>query len=865
MQFFGSCAFAALGILAAAQASAATKGAESPCESFEDAYGGTCVSGAVDEGRAPWLVGVAKRLEPADIHDLFEASTAHPGPVDFSALPSLTTSTSVPFRVGVGRGWSKIDVERNGVALSDVRVSKGVARTRLPVSLDAGVNLFTVRLHDGKRAPVEVHAAVRKLGADQVEELAIARAYLAEVGPLLGADASNAVLLPTRFQSFAPEADKDAPALVRIGFRAAIAGVPVDGAGVSVMLTRDPRTKKPVPVGIYNGLPDLSKAPLELPKTAGSANARRALAREYAGGDERFVSQPHLRWRAHAEGRFELVYHAFFYGLHSAEGGFATDEAFTIARLWTDAATVSHHEYFDLLRRQFALTGRGHVFDGPLHDLDEALAVHSIELDETRRNIEGEHEWCASGPYAQVKNDSESRHLAYNSRGRLVCGGLDRHAVPDLYPHAAPSVEDTVGSAAEDALEAWTAFSHMNRVAAFVQRHAGFVHDFPRRERRSQLLVGINPQFRGYAVATASTVETIADEVVWRQAVFFGQEVRYGITTYDRNAYFMAGDFSRDRNTVYHEFGHTILNALGVTTYWAFGDGIVGTVHEGFADYLARVMTGNDRQPSEFLYEEPEEHPDARARYCAPLLPGDEHFLVLDADNLDRTLATVDWAYRGHVFGQSFCQVLALTEDRLAERTDAADHAVLQLVVAAASDFPNRAWRHDESDVFVDPLLFASVARWTIDSFHGNDTQPTDHELRTALALHGFTGDRFGRTAAFTLEGGAHRFYGDDEALEYTVATGVNPKYTMTFSRDRDGNDECHSISGETERIDQARTTRAGAGQVTVSELVEECGGLGRIFVSVSSCDDTAGCDDPDAEWGRALEGSPVWIDVGLG
>lgn len=127
------------------------------------------------------------------------------------------------------------------------------------------------------------------------------------------------------------------------------------------------------------------------------------------------------------------------------------------------------------------------------------------------------------------------------------------------------------------------------------------------------------------------------------------------------------------------------------------------------------------------------------------------------------------------------------------------------------------------------------------------------------------SGARRARSAAFTLAGGAYRFYGDEETVAYTVATGVNPKYTMTFSRDRGGNDPYHSVRGETERIDLARTTRVGAGQVTVAELVDQCGGLGRIFVSASSCDDDAGCEAPDAAWRRTLEGTPVWIDVGLG
>ncbi len=858
MHFFGSIAFAALGILTAGPAlAAATKEGESakpsPCDAFSKQFAGGCFSGTVEEGRAPWLVGVAEDLDPADLDDLFGARGDARGPVDFSALPLLSTSKSVPFRIEYGAEWSRVLVWHNGRALTDLRARKGAARTKAPVALESGVNLFRVQLQGPDGKPVEVHATVRRLEPSEVEELAMARAYFDEVAPLLGPDTNGVVLLPTRFDA--------TPSMARVGFKATIGGVPIDGAGVSVLLTRNAKTGGVVPTGLFHGLPDFSKVPVSLPKVIDAATARRVLAGVYAQGDERFVSQPALRWRVEAGGELRLMYHSFFYGLHASDEDFETDDAFTIARLWTDAHGGTEHEYEDMVRNQFALTGRTRVFDGPLYDLDEGLRVHRIELDETRRNLEGEHEFCASGPHAQVRNDSPSRHLAYRSGGRLVCGGLARDARPDLYSHAAPDLEATVGSPEDDAIEAWTAFSHTNAAAEFIRHHTGFAHDFPDRPRRSQLLVGINPQFRGYAAAVTSLRDAGSVEVGRRQGIFFGQEVRYGITMFEGDGYFMAGDFSRDADTIYHEYGHTILNALGVTTYYGFLNSLTGVIHEGFADYVARVMTGRVRQPSALLYDDPGIRPDARARFCDDAAPGDEHFLALDADDLRGSMRHIGQPFRGHVFGQSFCQALALTEVRLAEVQGGDDHAVLGLVVAAASDFPNRFWAGDAS-VFVEPLMFASLARWTIAQFVGEDALPTDHELRAALALHGFVSNADGLGAALTFDDGAWRAYSVEDVAPYTVATGVNPKFTMTFSRDAGGENVCHRVSGATDRVDPLGTTRFRRGQIAISDLADSCGD-GRIFVRLSSCDGASACDAPEAERARVLDGSPVWLDVG--
>lgn len=872
MHHFGSAAITVLGILAAGTAFGGVQQSSAPCDRFEKEHGSPCVSSEPGpDGRTQWLVGAASGLPTADAKDVVLPAEAPAGPVDFTRLPLVTPTASIPFAVRTADRWREVNVEHNGEKL-DVAVAGRLVKTAKPVALRTGMNLFRVRLGDGKSAPIEVTASVRRLSKDQVEELAMARAYLDEVGPLLGIEPHHASLLPTRFQAFAPEGGKD-PALSRIGFRVAIAGVPVEGAGVSVVLTREPVSKKVVPVGLYNGVPDLGKAPIKLGKTVTADEARRALAREYAGGDERFVSQPVLRWVPDANGRLQLTYHAYFYGRHSSVESFDTDEVFTIAALATDAATASHHTYGDMVRKQFPvpedgqfpLVGHGRVFDGPLDDLDQALRVHRVDLDETRRTIEGHHEFCAAGEYAEVKNNSNAEHLLYRNGGHRVCGGLDRNAEPDLARNVLEYQQLVQGgpSAEDDTLEAWTSYSHTNIAAKFVRRHVGFVHEFENPERPSQLHVAINPQFRGYGAAVTNVRDTAMGTEIRRQGIFLGRSVRWAETRYGGQTYLMSADFARDRNTIYHEYAHTVLNAVTVTTRDAFFDPMVGVVHEGFADYVARIITGNDRQPSPFLYDEPEEHPSAAARFCGPLLPGDDHFLALDPASPRDQLREAPLGVGGHIYGQAFCQALSLAEHWVAETPRRPGHAILWVAVVGAGEFPNSVWIGQDSEAFVPPLIFAASLLNAIQSLAGLDVQPIEHELRTALALHGLNGDPVGRTAAVAFEGGAYRTVEAGEALDSFIATGVTHTYELRFSRDENGADTCFEQGGNVSPLEEASTgyTRRST---DVSTLIEACGGGSRVYVTLETCDPWLSCDE-DPSNRRVLGGAPIWFDLGQG
>lgn len=856
-------------------------GASSACRAFEKRHGGPCAAGPERDGRPTWLVGDVRGLKPASGEPDPSTTSAAQRRIDLSALPGVTRNKTLAFSVDYAN-WgepSAVRVWRNGEELTVVADAKG-AYSPKPVALEPGANVFRVELRSKSGIPDEAYAVTHRLDGDEFEELAIARAYLEKVAvPLLGIDAGRMAFTLSRVHRGERTAAKSPSGLVHIAYRPWIDGVPVFDGRLSVLLSRDEKSGEVVPVGFTQSLPRLPKAAAF--KGIDVRQARKLLADEYAGGAQNVISEPALHWRRGKDRQLGLSWLAHLWGASpKSDPTKSRDGTFTAARLWVDAKGKGT-QYENLALEQFPPEpintdpeidiedeidgipvdeGRdslalSRIFDGPLDDLDDGLKLRPmpeptyIQLDDVRTP-------CTMGPYANVANDAEAGFFllipVFTTAGTPICGDTDMAAEPDLFESEPGDTQ--IGSDADDAIEGWTAYYHTHRVAEFLREEVGFSHWFPGLPglERRQVHVGVNPKFSANAFAVPQLISIEGEALPNRFGIFFGQERGYEQTDYDGERSWMAADFSRDRGTIYHEYGHTVLFAQG----YLHVTGLDGAVHEGFADYVNRALRGGATEMISPLLLTGNGYDLDRKRFCGPALPGDERFASLDADD-PRGSAT-----DAHTTGQAFCQALALAEARLASVYGVEQPKVLRQVIDSAVD-----WTAGEgAEGFVGPILATAYAEAV---FRPREV-PTDHELRTALALHGLVDDPEGRVATMTLGTGTGAYRLED-TIDVTVASGVSGVATLWASLDAHGDEPCRLFirNERTEQVGADVSTRWAPMSVSVWDLAAECDAAvqdpiqEQLWLHVATCDsDAVSCRSPDAEGLRTSGGSTIRIDL---
>jgi hypothetical protein len=245
------------------------------------------------------------------------------------------------------------------------------------------------------------------------------------------------------------------------------------------------------------------------------------------------------------------------------------------------------------------------------------------------------------------------------------------------------------------------------------------------------------------------------------------------------------------------------------------------------------------------------------------VLPNDSRFVALVASWPYETTSGED---EPHTMGQAFCQALARAEHRGVTTRDFPVAYPLALATYSATGWPAAAPLSDAANAIVGLDLQVGAA---LSFFSGLEMPLLDHELTTALALHGITADTSGRAASVSLTLGGWRTFVPGDNTTYVVASGINTRYALRFSKTADMGQVCHvehEVTWPVEVEDAMTvTTRWRFRPFDYAKLVADCGvGAGplRLYVDVLTCGGYLPCDGAGAAGVTKMSGSTFWIDV---
>lgn len=822
---------------------------------------GEWLRGRSAAGRTLWLAGPGlaapkgvklpdPREESRDADRRGAASKGDDLWIDLSHLPRVTDREAVSIEVPVSPSVDprSIRVSMDGEDVTaKLDVDQSGIRSAGAVPLDVGRTVLAIsaRGHDG--GDTNAHFAIERVDSVGLEAMAASRSLIETAAPLLGLDLEKVELgfVALEEDLLLEHAEKKGEGdlrLARARWAPRVAGVPVDGAGLTVLLFPDPDTHRPVAGALVNGIDQLPQPGASLEGVVSPSVARRAIAKHVADDDTSIVTTPALHWVRGPEGGFVLGYVAFVSEAYAptAVAGLPRSE-----RVVVDGKTGALLAHADLVHFQDPLRS---VIDGPPEDLDTSFVPRPMRGMEVLLTPSGPL-WCANGTHSRIYNRSDS--LGYH----VPC--LPDATLPDLFPTEDDIITPT--SLDDELIDAFGAYYHVDELARVLSAEIGFDHDLPGNNfwlspapsYDTQMPVFVNEMgdFRDNAVAIGvlmSASVQILDTVV----LAFGRGSGFGETTFGGEDWLLRAGWARERDVVYHEFGHSVLYGQG----FFGGNNLKTSLHEGYADFTSHTMTGGDHTPSDWLMDS-NDLPAFVQRECDVFDPSAAGFQAYPADDPDDDVGDP------HIAGAAFCQALARAQQRSALIDGADPFETLGLATIASVD-----WSSAETQLepVATSLIAREIMRWLVLRLFGQDTVPRDHELRTALALHGIVEDTAGRTSAISLEQGGRTLYSSASDTSFLIATGINPFATLEFSTDSDFATVCHS---EEITLDSAGPNRFFEGAFDFSAMRSAClppwlVGSDRVYVNLVSCTGDSDCRDSSAANQRELGGTPLWVDV---
>jgi len=867
---------------------------------------GDWILGPVVDGRLSWMAGLGDGVPsgwkgPADLETecgglpgedrvWWEAAEEtdpagggrgdrDPPMLDLSGVPFVTNEGVLPVVAAYRDSGSEVQPESVRVRLNgrDVtslfEITPWEAFSREPLEMQPGRNTITVVVRDAAGNVAEQGAPVRRLDEEEWAMAGVSRAFLVETASLLGLEMEGTELILGSVERASIPVD-GLPEPVPLAFFSYVLrmdGLAVPEPAVSTLFLRNPATGRFEPVGVFRSLGENPEPEVRGGEVLSRETARRIMAEHVALGDARLISQPVLRWARAEHAALRPAYAAFRYGVRSEDldEGASPEDAFSALRLVVDAVTGDVLQVRPLLRHADVVRD---VIDGPPDDLDQSLKATTLrDVKQTLKTVllpggksGGAYAFTyylyqADGPYAKVLNHAEIVNLLIAAvlnpnKGEVACfTEYTAGFAPDAFSSAAAGTSGN--SDADESLDAWTAYHHTDKVARFLKEQVGFSHDFASVTPSAQMIVGVNPSgMASNAAALPKLVDLPAKTVYERFGLVLGGGAGYAATQYQGGTQYIRADFARDREVTYHEYGHTVLFAKG---FQGVND-LEDTLHEGFADYLTRVVLGGKPDIISAFILNGNGHPLSLQRYSGAVLPSHTKFVALDADD------PVDPSVDEHISGQAFSQALALAEERVVKRYGAAATDILTLTTLSAA-----LWsvKQDASTV-VRSLLFLETVRHILDVIFGGGTTPArDDEIRTALALHGIVDAADGREASFRLNLGEGATYKQGSDTGYLATTGINTRFTLAFSLSSAGAPVCHSESQASIPVASGSSTRFALGAFSLPGLVQDCsipkgGSATDVYARIVSCGNAADCLGSGAANVRMMDGPPIAFRV---
>jgi len=211
---------------------------------------------------------------------------------------------------------------------------------------------------------------------------------------------------------------------------------------------------------------------------------------------------------------------------------------------------------------------------------------------------------------------------------------------------------------------------------------------------------------------------------------------------------YIVGDWTRNPDVLFHEYGHGILFDKGLLTY----TGIDSGYHEGFADFMAASVT-NEPTNAEWLPS-----------------------IFRSADNTKLEVGAEEAHEWGTVYSGSMWGFRRRLLDIYYNSVGTARQRSEKLALYSPDLYVLRTNRQNTFAEVIPPLLLTEAVYYVFRVLYEGDMLNFHHEIRAAFASHAVTEEN---KVAVTLPLDGER---KDMGRDFVIYSGSNPKYKIYFA-----------------------------------------------------------------------------------